>query len=162
MVLRKKIIFVVLAVVVLGGLLIWLGPGFYNDYKTWQFTKQMNQISEELDKAKKDEYQAMMADTYGGKTPQETLRMYITAVEKGDYDLASKYFVREKQEKEPNNFDGASEDNLKIYLDVLGLLKEVGYSNDKKYYSMQANIDGPDFYAEFIIYPNGVWKISQI
>lgn len=160
MVLRKKIIFVVLAVVVLGGLLIWLGPGFYNDYKTWQFTKQMNQISEELDKAKKDEYQAMMADTYGGKTPQETLRMYITAVEKGDYDLASKYFVIEKQKEWGVSLSKASNagklENLLLPLQNTSI--EGGYySSDKKIYS----VDNPIF-IEFVLKPNGVWKILQM
>jgi hypothetical protein len=36
---------------------------------------------------------AMKNDTYGGKTPQETLDMFIDALKKGDMELASKYFV---------------------------------------------------------------------
>jgi hypothetical protein len=36
---------------------------------------------------------AMKADTYGGKTPEETLGMFIDALKKGDVELASKYFV---------------------------------------------------------------------
>lgn len=39
------------------------------------------------------------ADTYGGRTPEETLQLFIDALKKGDIDLASKYFVIEKQEK---------------------------------------------------------------
>ena len=35
----------------------------------------------------------MTADTYGGKTPQETLNLFIDALEKGDADLAAKYFM---------------------------------------------------------------------
>ncbi len=35
----------------------------------------------------------MKADTYGGKTPEETLGMFIDALKKGDVELASKYFV---------------------------------------------------------------------
>jgi hypothetical protein len=37
-------------------------------------------------------------DKYGGKTPEETFDMFIAALEKGDIELASKYFVLEKQE----------------------------------------------------------------
>jgi hypothetical protein len=37
-------------------------------------------------------------DKYGGKTPEETFDMFIAALEKGDIELASKYFVIEKQE----------------------------------------------------------------
>jgi hypothetical protein len=37
------------------------------------------------------------ADTYGGETPEETLELFIEALEAGDYELASRYFVPEKQ-----------------------------------------------------------------
>lgn len=36
-------------------------------------------------------------DTYGGKTPEETLALFIAALEKGDIELASKYFLPEDQ-----------------------------------------------------------------
>ena len=38
---------------------------------------------------------AMRADTYGGATPEETLRMFIDALKKNDIELASKYFMLE-------------------------------------------------------------------
>lgn len=36
-------------------------------------------------------------DTYGGATPEETLKLFVAALEKKDYTLASKYFIPEKQ-----------------------------------------------------------------
>lgn len=36
-------------------------------------------------------------DTYGGDTPEETLRLFVEALEKRDYVLASKYFAPERQ-----------------------------------------------------------------
>ncbi len=40
-------------------------------------------------------YKAAMAeDTFGGGTPQETLNLFIAALEKEDVDLAVKYFMR--------------------------------------------------------------------
>ena len=36
-------------------------------------------------------------DKYGGKTPEETYDLFIDALKKGDVELASKYFVLEKQ-----------------------------------------------------------------
>lgn len=36
----------------------------------------------------------LLGDTYGGKTPQETVDMFISALEKGDSELAAKYFKR--------------------------------------------------------------------
>jgi hypothetical protein len=37
-------------------------------------------------------------DKYGGETPEETFDMFIAALEKGDVELASKYFKLDKQE----------------------------------------------------------------
>jgi hypothetical protein len=41
--------------------------------------------------------QAYRDDTLGGATPEETLKMFITAFKAGDLKLASKYFIPEKQ-----------------------------------------------------------------
>ncbi len=38
-------------------------------------------------------------DTYGGATPEETLALFIAALEKGDIELASKYFLPEDREE---------------------------------------------------------------
>jgi hypothetical protein len=38
-------------------------------------------------------------DTYGGETPEETLRLFIDALKAGDTDLAAKYFLIEDQEQ---------------------------------------------------------------
>ena len=46
--------------------------------------------------------ETMTADTYGGKTPQETLDLFVAALKKGDLDLASKYFILETHENDQN------------------------------------------------------------
>jgi len=38
-------------------------------------------------------------DPYGGDTPEETLRLFIDALKKGDTELAAKYFVLDKQQE---------------------------------------------------------------
>ena len=45
---------------------------------------------------------AMKADTFGGKTPRETLDMFIDALKKGDVELAAKYFELETNDMDPN------------------------------------------------------------
>lgn len=45
---------------------------------------------------------ALKNDTYGGKTPEETLRLFIDALKKGDLELASKYFALETNMNDPN------------------------------------------------------------
>ncbi|MDP3991334.1 MAG: hypothetical protein Q8P66_00240, partial [Candidatus Colwellbacteria bacterium] len=37
--------------------------------------------------------EAMKNDTYGGKTPEETLQLFIDALRKDDIELAYKYFI---------------------------------------------------------------------
>ena len=44
----------------------------------------------------------MRADTYGGKTPEETLAMFVDALKKGDIDLASKYFMLDTNTQSPD------------------------------------------------------------
>jgi hypothetical protein len=45
---------------------------------------------------------AMRADTYGGKTPEETLSMLIDALKKGDIKLAAKYFTLDTKINNPD------------------------------------------------------------
>lgn len=41
---------------------------------------------------------AYQADAYGGDTPEETLKLFVDALEKKDFALAAKYYVPEKQQ----------------------------------------------------------------
>jgi len=47
------------------------------------------------------------ADTYGGSTPEETLGLFIKALEAKDYELAAKYFVVENQNESKEIFSQA-------------------------------------------------------
>lgn len=38
-------------------------------------------------------------DTFGGETPEKTIQLFIEALEAGDIDLASKYFLPDDREK---------------------------------------------------------------
>jgi hypothetical protein len=121
-------------------------------------------LVEQLKREQEAFYQKQLADTYGGKTPQETLQMYIDAVEKGDYELASKYFVVEKQEKELRSFDEASAAKVQNYL----LLLKKSINETGGYYPRDYMVGGKEFiidkpiYVRMQIYPSGVWKIIEI
>jgi len=99
----------------------------YNQSKQWQ---EIKKSAEAFQKAEQELYQKMMADTYGGKTPQETLELFIAAVEKGDYELASKYFVKSKQEEELRALQAAEKADID---NVIKLMKET--ENDSGSYS---------------------------
>src|SRR3989338_3479018 len=59
---------------------------------------------------------AYAEDTYGGETPEETLRLFIDALKKGDTDLAVKYFVLDVQ---PEWRDGLAKIKEKGLLDEM-------------------------------------------
>jgi hypothetical protein len=145
-----------LVIIFIAFLLIW---GF-DEYRKYEDRKKLDRFVEETKRLQKEEYDRAMADTYGGKTPQETLRMYIEAVERGDYELASRYFVLGKQEKwKEELMEIAKANKLNIYLEPLkeGLMSRGNYSADGKIFW----IDNP-VGIDFTLYPNGIWKILEI
>ena len=117
------------------------------------------QLAERARNLENEIYQKQLADTYGGKTPQETLQMYIDAVEKGDYGLASKYFVVEKQEGELNTLKNSPKANTANVIKFLkvSITSKGSYSSDGRDYT----IDRP-LTVDFVLYPNGIWKINEI
>lgn len=146
---------------VLIGVFILYIIGFWavHYYERWQTSREMAKLAAEL-KQQEDARQAAIAtDTYGGKTPQETLQMYISAVEKGDYELASKYFVLENQEKELKKLQNSSYSQLLQYLSFLNqtLNSPGSFSADRKGYAVTKPV-----LVDFELYPSGIWKIIQI
>src|SRR3989344_5009646 len=98
----------VLLLVAFGSAVIF-GIGYWRYYDSPDY-KKLKQLEELRDK--------YMADTYGGNTPEETLQLFIDALKKGDTELASKYFVLDKQEEWIKNFSIAKENNdLHLYID---------------------------------------------
>ena len=79
-------------------------------YKVWYryFTDEGRQeaaMAESVGKynsAIKTMEDALRADTYGGKTPQETLNMFVSALKAGNLDLASKYFYLDTNPDSPD------------------------------------------------------------
>lgn len=87
--LKFALIFSVVILIVGGGYLVW--DRYFSEIgKARRFTEEQMRVYEKSEKAY---VEAMTADTYGGRTPQETLELFIVALEKSDVDLASKYFL---------------------------------------------------------------------
>jgi len=122
-------------------------------------------------------------DKYGGKTPEETFDMFIAALEKGDVELASKYFVIEKQESwlrslqtiKEHNMLGEMLDEMRLARDnstkkVEGATAKFSYSLEIKETKWLTLPDGskskfpPGKYGADIIFENffSKWKISEL
>jgi len=87
---------------------------------------------------------AMKNDTWGGKTPEETLQLFITALEAGDVDLAAKYFMLETDESSPDYLTRRKwEDGLRQAKEE-GRLGEI-IAGLKKVELQLADPDAPDF-----------------
>jgi len=106
------------------------------------------------------------ADNYGGATPEETLRLFVEALEKRDFELASKYFVVEEQanllleirDSEKGGF-------LDKYIEILNYRHVVSVSEDKR----GADIDFFDnqnkqiHFGQMAINPfTDKWKILEL
>ena len=129
-------------------------------YEQWKGQQRVRNLAETLKKIEAEDYKLAMADTYGGKTPQETLDLFITAVEKGDYELASKYFIQDKQKKWKDELiDIKKSDKLDIFLKPLLESKNIEpqYSTNKETASIYGSV-----LISFTKYPNGNWKIIEI
>ena len=132
----------------------------WNIYSFKKGEKAVNDLAEGLERAGEELYKLQLADTVGGKTPQETLSLYIEAVEAGDYELASKYFVIEKQEEQLENIRRLTSESKTQYLELLtdALNKNGEYeTQDQKYYSFDEPI-----LIRVGLYPSNVWKILEI
>lgn len=83
---NKKLIWtgVVLAVLILSVI----------GWQYWQYTHSM--YYQQIRAVRELEKMAKESDKYGGKTPEETVRLFTEAVKKSDFELASKYGNRER------------------------------------------------------------------
>jgi len=144
------------AIIVAAVVLLWA----LGEYQWSKNIEAFERWVESTERAAEEFEARKAADTYGGATPQETLRMYIEAVERGDYELASKYFVLDKQEEwnvQLENINQAGK--LNQFLAPLKLVDFSGgeYSSDKKSFSTYNPVG-----VDFSFYSSGVWKIVEI
>jgi len=64
-----------------------------------------------------EEYEkAYKNDFVGGNTPEETIDLFIDALKKGDYELASKYFVIDEQGRWKKSFDNPNIENINDWI----------------------------------------------
>ncbi len=120
--LRSYIILV--AIFTLSPALLYFGYKLYRDYKiemAYQesvvpFREAYERSAAYLKEADRIErkYKAMLkADHYGGKTPEETLDMFVDALKKRDYKLAAKYYLPWKQKEAEEDLKDWMEEHTK-------------------------------------------------
>ena len=104
-------------------------------------------------------------DTYGGATPEETLQLFIAALEAEDVELASKYFLPDEREKTIELFKNEFNVNNNFDYLISGLhkLRQTGEIKDNKAFFI---IVGPDnIVANQVVFTrnqNNIWKITDL
>ena len=100
----KKIV----RLIILGTIILYSGYliGYWTKYYVVQYKSNPERIYKQ--------------DTFGGKTPQETYKMFVSALRLSDFELASKYFVLSKQGEKLKEFQELrTKGELQKYIDGL-------------------------------------------
>lgn len=146
----------VAVLLVVGG---WFAVDYYRD-------SRQARVYEEMERKY---IKAMTEDTYGGKTPQETLDMFVAALRAGDIDLASKYFMIDEnlsREKWVDFLSGVQNKGLLAQMaeDITRLAQPTIGNNDDDFAFEILNEDGIVSVAidmQLNKY-SGIWKIESI
>ncbi|OHA15633.1 MAG: hypothetical protein A3A10_02210 [Candidatus Tagabacteria bacterium RIFCSPLOWO2_01_FULL_42_9] len=135
----------------------------YDYYDQRRGERRVEKLAEALRQMEQEIYNKKAADKIGGKTPQETLDMFIKAVEAGDYELASKYLIIENQEEGKKELLALQQKNsLNLLLNLLKNTKPDGDIINGNF-RMKSQTDlGPYYFVRFVLYPSGNWKIEEI
>lgn len=147
-------------IVIVGAVVLLWGIGWYEQ---WKGERDVEKMAEAFKKAEEESYARAMSDTYGGKTPQETLKMYIDAVEKGDYELASKCLVESRREADIAELRALDAKNsLTVFVAILKDAEPEKQISDNDFRMKSKTQSGTYYFVTFTKYPNGIWKIIGI
>ncbi len=150
---KIEIVFGLLVVLIV---VLFLAIYGWQKYQTWKFNHDLMALQAEEERPYRE-------DTYGGKTPKETLELFIVAVEKGDYDLASKYFILSKQEEWKERLKNGNLEKIGLWVNKLKQAQDRDSIAQNRF---QMYVKGKDGKAEltidFIMYSQGIWKIEEV
>jgi len=132
--------------------------GDKQEQMTIDYMAEQERLAQEMNEAYKQDFD-------GGETPQETWRLFVTALEAGDTDLASKYFIVEKQEEWKENISLVKKGgNLPLMIeDISNNYKELGHTKAKDFRYVKK--DKGIVVAELILVLNpytNTWKIKDL
>ena len=110
-----------LGIVVLAGAL-WLAWDKYLSPDA-RYAREMEQSYGQYQEWENSYKEAIANDTYGGSTPEETLELFIEALEREDVDLASKYFLIDTNNSQKEYREALivkkEENSLQTIIDIL-------------------------------------------
>lgn len=107
----KKIILWVVGVIIAVLVFLWFLGAYGYQIQNYFIQKSQEKYLAQIEENRARLLEAQRNDIYGGKTPEETLDLYITALKAGDVELASKYseISIEKPNFQKEELDGLKE-----------------------------------------------------
>ncbi len=126
-------------------------------WQYWQYTQ--SPYYQQMKAVKVIEAQQKESDKWGGKTPEETVRLFTEAVKKGDFELASKYgnaeLIKPKLEQLKND--------SKLSILIRGLeTGKVKIFSDEKSANLMVQENGQEFWVLSMgKSEGGTWKIVE-
>lgn len=162
----RSFILLFVGILLLVALAIWVWQAYLSPEA--RSAQQMQKNYESYQQWEQSYKDALRNDTYGGKTPEETLALFIDALEKEDVDLASKYFLIDEKlsrEKWIAFLSKIKENgNLIKFADDLKKYDEKSKSFDPYYLFIYKNEDG-SIALQITLQLNkesNVWKIESL
>jgi hypothetical protein len=161
-----KVIGVVLGILIVAFVGITALGYYWPSIQEYQYEMEAERFMEEI-RAEKARIQALEeADTFGGKTPEETFDMFLAALTNGDAELASKYYevtIQEvalsglqKELAEKGNLDLS----IKYFTDVRGGEKKCNDGGDGCVFEIEVEKGFKSISLTSENYHN-LWKITQ-
>ena len=106
---RWQKIVLVCAILLAAGFIVYM---FFGDYLPGSSYWQQKKLLSDLERPYR-------TDTYGGKTPEETFDMFLSALKSGDVELASRYLGPEDKERWLKWFNGRTQEEKAQYVKEL-------------------------------------------
>ncbi len=129
-----------------------------DDYARGMAAQLFKYQSDQIEKQYKE-------DTYGGDTPEATLKLFVEALEKKDFQLAAKYYIPEKQPEALKKISSAPQEALSRLTSAYseGKSKTVKLGTSGSYEIEIPNGSNPPYYFEFQQNPfSKKWKIEVL
>jgi len=149
---------VVLAVVLVQIIIIAWIVVFWQ-YRAYLQARTLSELTISLHVLESKTYERQQAGDFGGSMPKDTLNMYIAAVERGDYRVASTYFIRRERQAELRRFIGA--DILEIR-EFVAHLKQAAQSMGSIRPEGNSLKNSVPISFTMEVATNGVWQLKTI
>ena len=155
------LIFILVIAILVGGYYWW------RNYRPYDITVGWNDVKNDADMLRyaRSLVSAYKKDTIGFDTPEKTFDAFREALKAGDYELAAKYFVPEKQGEMLRSFKTSSKNGFmdkQVELLYLSNKKVVLFDDQVRF---RANDVENDYSFSYDLVKNSytnIWKMSEL